>query len=1032
VNGLSRHNVMAPMLALALLAMPALHAEADLLLKDNLKTLGCAAPDMKYMFVSASQPGNVFYPDDSVDLKIKVTRGSQPLKSVALEVLEIATRENNYLQGMSEAGMSPPPAIENLGSRAKLDVPVTIEDQAGAAAVLEVKNLAVPARYGTYAVTLAPNGQDPQFLCTLLRAHKPKEGFDVSAPVFGEGQFLTHDDQKPELIRLRAQTLGRLGIKGVRIELGWSEPQPGKYEWTRYDALLGALAEAKVKALVTMGGHANWAMPFGQPTPACIPEKPDFSCSPKHYEAFGKWIEAFCARYWNNGAGALWAIEHWNEPWEGISISGWESDSVHYRALMKLIAENAHKVDPRIKTAAACSIMNTEDKFLVGEDRDEMIKLLDLFTDHYVPARTSYGPMVAKYWGKESTDTESWIAATELLLPQVVCQFLASGQDRVTPWHPAMTYFSVPGAPMRFQMPNPVALASNVFNVFCTGKPFQKVLFLNHLPWAFQFGEGDDAVVVFFGRLFAPHGADPADALWWQFNLQEGGQLAIEDAGGLEFYDVAGNREFEGRQKIVLPVNYLPHYIRAPKGGPGLIAQRLQAARFEGVRPVEIIARDFNEPVDAPAVAARVTLHNLLNQPLKGTLAVTPPDGLTLKASSAAVELDAGQSKDLEFPVASAKVSPTNTYVFAYDFSSETGKAQWKETMYVLVARKSTKKIDGDLSDWDKDIGVIVDAKLQKIDPTAQVWRPFLEFKDAQPDGSFAEVKLAWDEQSLYVAARVNDPTDYPGHQRLEKWDEDQYFRSAKDDQICERLRPYEKFVRANLRDPKTAAALKSDPQWAAYQEFLKGDPEAKLALESTAARVYFEAKARNPAATFADATYVYKRVPWNESPWSGDTLQLGFDVIEGYAHHKLKSDEDRVPVGFHAMPDTDYEYAAYSCLDGGTELWRLLAPGVPRGHHYPRQPRAKSDQGPVPGGQLAIKRVGKVTTYELAIPWTELKQWQPKAGQKFGFTFRVNNNQGPALLFGAGKSAVKTNGLSLHPYWEGKPGCGVKWALGD
>ncbi len=65
-----------------------------------------------------------------------------------------------------------------------------------------------------------------------------------------------------------------------------------------------------------------------------------------------------------------------------------------------------------------------------------------------------------------------------------------------------------------------------------------------------------------------------------------------------------------------------------------------------------------------------------------------------------------------------------------------------------------------------------------------------------------------------------------------------------------------------------------------------------------------------------------------------------------------------------------------------------------------------------------------------MAIPWSELSQWHPQAGQKFGFTFRVNNNQGPALLFGAGKSAVKNNGLALHPYWEGKPGCSLQWAL--
>lgn len=1002
----------------------------DLLLPANLKAMGCAAPDTKFMFVRSSQPGNVFYPGDSVDVTVKVTRGKAPLKSITLGVIEIATRQNKYLEGWSV--MSAPPAIEVLGTRGKLDVPVTVEDKEGATAEVEVKGLPVPLRYGTYAVTVAPNGRNPQFLCTLLRAHKPVDGFYVDAPVFGEGQFLTHDNQDPASIRQRALTLGRLGIKGVRIELGWSEPRPGEYDWRRFDALMNALAEAKIKALVTMGGHPYWTMPLGQPTPACIPEKPDHSCMPKHYEKFGQWIRAFCHRYWKDGNGALWAIEHWNEPWDGISISGWESDSNHYRALMRQIAVNARAVDRRIKTSAACSIMNTEDKFLSGENRDELIELVDLFTDHYVPPRTSYGPMVAKFWGKESTDTETWIAATEMLLPQIVCQFLACGQDRMTPWHPAMTYFSVPGSPMKHQMPNPVALASNVFNVFITGRKFQRILFHDHLPWAFQFGKGRDAVVVFFGKLYAPHGGSPKDVLWWQLQAHEGGTITIDNADGrLEFYDIAGNREFERQKRVTLPMDHLSHYIRSPKGGVKLIERRLREARIEDMRPVEILVRDFTTPVDAPDAAVRFTVHNLLNRPISGTLRVAPPAGIRLKVPSARLKLEAGQRADVTWELAEGKPTATNAYLFGFAFAGDAGEADLKEHLNVCIARKGAKKVDGDLGDWAGDLGVMVDAKLQKADPTEQAWMPFLKAKDAQPAGSFGEVKLAWDERFLYVAARVNDPSDHPGHQRLATWDEDQYFRSAKDDAVCEKLRPYEKFVRANMRNKDVEARMKADPAWPVYQKLLESDPELKAAVTTHAARVYFEAKARNPKATFADATHVYKRVPWNEAPWAGDTLQFGFDVLPDH-YHNMKPDTDRVPYGFHAMPDTDYEYAAYACLDGRSELWRILAPDAPRTHYYPRQPRPKFGQAPVEGGQHVVKREGKITVYELAIPWSELKRWKPKAGQTFGFTFRVNNNQKPSLVYGTEKSATKTNGLSLHPYWEAKPSCGIRWALVD
>ena len=1017
-------------LVLTLLGSGLAVAEPDLLRPGNLKALGCAAPDTQFMFVRASQPGNVFYPGEPVDLAIKVTRGKERLKSVTLEVIEIATRQNRYLKGHSV--MTPPPAVESLGARSKTNVPVKIADRPGATTQLEVKDLAVPQRYGTYAVTVAPNGERPQFLCTLLRAHKPKPGFDIDAPVFGEGQFLTHDSQKPEHVGLRAQTLARLGIKGVRIELGWSEPRPGQYDWRRFDGLMNALAEAKIKALVTMGGHPYWTMPLGQPTPACIPQKPDHSCMPRHYAAFGRWIRAFCERYWHGGSGALWAIEHWNEPWEGISISGWESDSNHYRALMKQIAKNARAVDPRIKTAAACSIMNTEDKFLSGENREELAKLVDLFTDHYVPPRTSYGPMVAKFWGKQSTDTETWIAATEMLLPQVMCQFLACGQDRVTPWHPAMTYFSVPGAPMKFQMPNPVALATNVFNAFISGRPFQRMLFRGHLPFAFQFGPDDDAVVVFFGRLHAPHGADIRDTLWWQLALSEGGSITIDNAdGALELYDIAGNRELEDARHATLPMDYLAHYIKAPKGGAPLIARRLAAAKIDGVRPVEIIAHDFTTPVEAPGAAVAVTLHNLLNRPLEGVLLAKPPSSITLKTDHLPVKLDAGATAQLQFPIAQAKASPANAYPFGFSLARYSLATPWRETLYVLVAKRGTKTIDGKLDDWARDLGVPVHARLQKADPTERAWLPFAKLQDAEPDGSFAELKLAWDAQFLYVAARVNDPTDSPGKQRLATWDEDQYFRSAKDDAICETLRPFEKLVTANMRNKDVAARTKADPQWPAYQKFLDAHPDTKQAVQTNAARVYFEARRRNPKATFADAAHVYKKVPWHDQPWAGDTLQLAFDIRPNYAF-RMKPDTDRVPEGFHAMPDTDYEFAAYACTDGGSELWRLLAPGMPRGHHYPRQPRAKFDQGPVQGARHVVRRDGKVTTYELAIPWAELKDGQPKPGKTFAFTFRVNNNKGPALVFGADKSATKTNGLSLHPYWQASPSCGVRWALGD
>ena len=59
---------------------------------------------------------------------------------------------------------------------------------------------------------------------------------------------------------------------------------------------------------------------------------------------------------------------------------------------------------------------------------------------------------------------------------------------------------------------------------------------------------------------------------------------------------------------------------------------------------------------------------------------------------------------------------------------------------------------------------------------------------------------------------------------------------------------------------------------------------------------------------------------------------------------------------------DTDYEYAlnpVAPAFGGGTEVWRLLAPGMPRKHFYPRQFKSAVDGGPVTGAKLIIKRDG-------------------------------------------------------------------------
>jgi hypothetical protein len=175
---------------------------------------------------------------------------------------------------------------------------------------------------------------------------------------------------------------------------------------------------------------------------------------------------------------------------------------------------------------------------------------------------------------------------------------------------------------------------------------------------------------------------------------------------------------------------------------------------------------------------------------------------------------------------------------------------------------------------------------------------------------------------------------------------------------------------------------------------------------------------------------YVYKRAPENGFPFRRDRIQIAFDTTPGW--HDLKP-VTNVPLGFHVVPDTDYEYSLYwvnDGQDGSSELWRQLAPGVPRIHDWPRHPHGAWTTVPVTGSKHVVRRDGNTYIYEAAIPKAELADLQLKAGTTFGFNFKIGNSEGANAEYGHDKAVTKINSLTLHPYWERSPSCATKWTL--
>jgi hypothetical protein len=960
----------------------------------NTLPLRCEKTNEVCRITAGNAPGFLYLPGERVDLTLEFRAGPDkgPIKDFALEIQGVHTRKpNKTKEYMDPYGY---PDVLNLdGTPIRHPLEVTLEE--GKATTVMAAGLPVPDRYGTYCVVLT-RGDKRYLLGSVSRVMKSREfGTVENTPIFGEGALLScyARDQSPKMI-------SRLGIRGVRCEISWrANKADGTYDWKEYDGLTADLKAGGVQAMFTLGGvdRSRYGIQTKEwsPVPAAVTTnwngtpyggQADWGCDPKYFDQYEAWVKQFCERYWEGGKGALWGLENYNEPWEGGGISGYARDGLSYREWQKRMALAAHAVNKDIRICAASSIMNTEDKlFPEGPDAKgqyEFDRYIDVFTDHYVPPYCAYGAMVAKRHGKFSIENETWLAISEYLLPQIMCQWLAAGQQLVAPFHPAALFDRLgPNEPVNFPTTVPVAVAA--FNHFVTGHPFERLVFPEHLPWLFQFGKDDDpeAVCVLLGQLLTRGGPTPQDEpkgrLWAQVDSVDGGTIAIDNAdGALRFHDVAGNEILKGRKTVTLDLAILPTYIHSTRG-PALVAERVRAARIEGKYPAEILPHDFTQRIADTNLTLRVDVANRLNRPIKGTLRAQAPDGFAVADNDREVRLAAGEKRAVTLRFRKAAASPLNQYPFAFVFDTDAGKCAYSETLNCAVAVKGARKIDGDLSDWDNVPGITLVGEQKGIDPDELARRPWLRLVKDLPGGAVAaELKMAWDEEFLYVAARVSDATSQTNKVRMEGRDENGYFHSAASD---------------------------NEEPW---KTWLKGAV---------------------PGSSFAQVPYIYKKQPWDNS-YVGDQLQLAFDVIPGW--HDLEPTTNRVPYGFHAVPDTDYEFSAYLCADGRSELWNLLTPDMPRIHDWPHQPKGKVTTNPTPGAKHVVKQDGNVRIYEIALPRTRMPELSLQPGRTFKFAFHVGNNQGASIAYGNKKAVTKLNGLALHPYWVPKPSCDVEWAL--
>jgi len=830
---------------------------------------------------------------------------------------------------------------------------------------------------------------------------------------------------KQSLENMPPEVLRRLGVQAIRYGIAYTASSDPRYAerlaWL--DEQLKALHAAKVVCTAEIGATGfRDVQPLGRARPhldangVTLGGKTDMAWLPKYDDDYERFVYLLAAKYgWPKGP--INGFMLWNEPWEGLSISGWGADMLRYRTLYKRMGDAVFRarkdagVDVLI--GGCDSSTNTWDKlFPEGIERSPFWpEYLDFCSIHYqgLGSPCLYPEWVRRkhYKGRVLIwDTESWVANTDDKFVGVVATNRACGYDRsmgirggsvttvLSHHRVAHDRIRTAEGTRRIVRPIkcwPVAAVVGAVQHFIGERAFREILFRTGLPWVYVFdgldGKADDGTVVVLGDVASLFGRKGAQALFGTVRCLDevkagrgerremtGATLTIPAGGGaFGLYDFYGNRVEARGGRIVVPLNAKGYFLRADPARRGSFRELLAAlrtARIDGLEPLDTIAYDMTAPLAARPVV-RLRLTSTLNRPVEGRLSVTL--GRLKVEYPRVLRFGPRERKWVDAKVVGGKPAASNTYPLALRFDAGAdGLAVHHEDMHVNVIHRRTVTVDGRLDEWKGALPQTVATDAAAIRSfEEQMWLPFAKSKPGAA-GGFATGYLAYDAKGFYFAAKIADDTPHPGGPRFARRDHDADFYPA----VCYSLDKQNRRVE----------------------------------------HVWPEGVRR----------FSYRRWPALPSGYgrhSIDNVLIAFNAIplgeDGWLSHL----PGRMPK-FVTFKSTDYQYALNPVappFGGGTEIWRLEAPGMPRKHFYPRQPR-HAREGAVESGRLAVRYEAGWRIVECAIPWPELPHVKQllDAGKTVKFSFAVHHDGGgPTLQLAMHRSAAEGLSRSFHPDWQ-------------
>ena len=954
-----------------------------------------AAPPLKVTALDYSHSAGISYdPHEPLSIDVSVTNQSGEAISLA-DARWRVTLGRERMIGPRKFWNARFQDVQTVAEGVVEGVPGRLDD--GEAASLGITF--EPGRYGFFFLMLDPDGDGESWLrvCGTAVVRPPAPGTKPRSYYQADNIF-----RNPEAM---AQILGRYGIKKIRVNarLAPDRRSDGTYGWDRVDRVMQPLRKHDVLAQAalmpvgffdppTIGGKVITY--WGGQKSNLIAKRRDLGPVDKP-GTFAHFVRALLTRYDDTVHMAIIR----NEPWEGGSISNWHATSAYMREVLTIARQVIDEAGVDVELVGTDSIDNTIDQVAIAEQTH----LLDGVTHHpyQLKFRSSLSIAQSAGWGLPVYDNESWLAPEDMAIITANTMQVAEGYRLVHSVHAAATMPALGNSKREIICPRPIGQAIGTWLHFIEDTEHAEELHPDTFPHVHLFkgreAFADKHVAVVFGRVklygHRAHNAGVGDEVFPQ--LRGDGTLTITDPDStLHVFDMFGNALPREGDRLTLPLDEYPYYLTSTGGYGDLRSKLAELSAEYNDAGIELAMLDMTEPLDArPQVRVRVSNRVPTEQTV--TVGLAGPEGWRFAEPERSVSLAPGQSEVVAFRPERVKPSPLNSYAFSATATTPGGVRELGETLHVSVFEKGTPVIDGDLAEW-AELGAVptyMSGEPIEVDYQQQMWFPTLDIQGRNKNDVWVRFASMWDDDYFYIAAEVHDPT--VSHTRL----------AGDGDMSLTHGEPYDylywQFAIPGFA-PTAAEEHKFDGLKIAFNVLPVGEKEDPLFPKDAQKRMNTRFHRIGP--DYEYDLYLGQKMALVES----------YETVK--ARHLARLEDP--PNDRYAERWPPFEPPAFRSVgEPIPELWRRIAPGVPRHRYYPFSPRRPRDQGVVETAKLKVIRDGDVVRYEAAIPWSELARVEPQIGKEVSFAYFVWDRDKLALDWAKDRSIAYGAQQVLIPF---------------